>query len=198
MKSRNKLLLIGLVTVGIGIGTYFTFAGGISKVSTAYDTYKITEKKTENGQKITFDSSKGNHELSVKKGDEVKKGQVLFEFKDPSIKLEKGKADMQKKLEAREVALLQKQIDAAKQKLQKDKNDGAEETMLQAAEQEIEEQEAHLEMKKFEVEATNERIQANKEIASGLIVTSKVDGVIEEINKGGTGSITIRIAGQSR
>ncbi|MCU4991511.1 efflux RND transporter periplasmic adaptor subunit [Bacillus cereus] len=209
---KKKLLLISVVTIGIGVGSYFTFTKDSSEVVMAYDTYKITEKKIENAQKfggevipngietIAFDPSKGNYELSVKKGEEVKKGKVLFKYDDSSIKLEKSEADMQKKLVEKEVALLQKQIDTAKQKLQKDKNAGVEKTMLQAAEQEIQGQETQLEMKKFEIEKANQLIQANKEKANALAVTSPVDGVIEEISKGtdektGVSGITIRTAG---
>lgn len=212
MKKKNKLLLIGLVTIGTGVGAYFTFAGETREVAMAYDTYKITEKKIENAQKfggevipngietIAFDSSKGSYKLAVKKGDEVKKGQFLFQYNDSSIKIEKDEAEMQKKLAEKEVALLQKQIDIAKQKLQKDKNTGVEKTMLQAAENEIQGQEANLEMKKFEVEKANQIIQANKEKANALTVTSPVDGVIEEIsketdNKAGMSGIIIRTAG---
>ncbi|MGE0979164.1 efflux RND transporter periplasmic adaptor subunit [Bacillus cereus] len=212
MKKKNKLLLIGVVTIGIGVGSYFTFAGGSSEVAMAYDTYKITEKKIENAQKfsgevipngietIAFDPSKGNYELSVKKGDEVKKGQLLFKYNDSSIKVEKNEADMQKKLAEKEVALLQKQINTAKQKLQKDKNAGVEKAMLQAAEQEIQGQESQLEMKKFEIEKANQMMQAHKEKASALVVTSPVDGVIEEVSKeadekAGMSGITIRTAG---
>ncbi|WP_255444847.1 efflux RND transporter periplasmic adaptor subunit [Bacillus sp. TE8-1] len=209
---KKKLLLISVVTIGIGVGSYFTFTSDSSEVAMAYDTYKITEKKIENAQKfggevipngietIAFDPSKGNYELSVKKGEEVKKGKLLFKYDDPSIKLEKSEADMQKKLAEKEVALLQKQIDTAKQKLQKDKNAGVEKTMLQAAEQEIQGHETQLEMKKFEIEKANQLIQANKEKVNALTVTSPVDGVIEEISKGtdektGMSGITIRTAG---
>ncbi|WP_420974650.1 efflux RND transporter periplasmic adaptor subunit [Bacillus thuringiensis] len=212
MKKKNKLLLIGVVTIGIGVGSYFTFADDNAEVAMAYDTYKITEKKIENAQKfggevipngietIAFDPSKGDYKLSVKKGDEVKKGKLLFQYNDSSIKIEKGEAEMQKKLAEKEVALLQKQIDTAKQKLQKDKNAGVEKTMLQAAEQEIQGQETNLEMKKFEIEKANQVIQANKEKANALAVTSPVDGVIEEISKeadekAGMSGITIRTAG---
>ncbi|QUG84601.1 efflux RND transporter periplasmic adaptor subunit [Bacillus nitratireducens] len=212
MKKKKKVLLIGVLIAGIGAGTYFGLAGSSPEVAMAYDTYKITEKKIENAQKfggevipngiemIAFDLSKGNYELAVKKGDEVKKGQLLFKYSDASIKLEKSESDMQKKLAEKEVALLQKQIDNAKQKLQKDKASGAEKAMLQAAEQEMQGQETQLEMKKFEVEKANQMIQAIKEKTNALAVTSPADGVIEEISKeangkAGMSGVTIRTAG---
>ena len=54
------------------------------------------------------------------------------------MKLGVTEAEMQKKLADKEVALLQKQIDTAKQKLQeKDKNAGSPGEMLEATETEI-------------------------------------------------------------
>lgn len=170
---KNKLLFICLVTIGIGAGTYFIFASGNSIVDV-----EIT----------SVDSSKGNYELSAKKGDEVKKGQVLFKYDNSSIKQEKNAADMQNKLAEEEEVALQKQIDVATQKLQNDKNAGA-------AEQEIQWQEEKLEMQKSNVELANQMVRMNKETANGL-VTSPVDGVIEDVNKGTDGKdqgITIRI-----
>ena len=68
------------------------------------------------------------------------------------MKLGVTEAEMQKKLADKEVALLQKQIDTAKQKLQKDKNAGSPGEMLKATETEIAQLESQLEIKKFEVE----------------------------------------------
>ncbi|MDM5187236.1 efflux RND transporter periplasmic adaptor subunit [Bacillus sp. DX4.1] len=212
MKKKNKVLLTGLVTIGIAAGSYFTFTGGGSDVAMAYSGYKVTEKSIQNAQKfggevipngtetIAFDPSKGTYDLSVKKGDTVEKGQLLFKYNDPSIKLGVTEAEMQKKLAEKEVALLKKQIDAAKQKLQKDKNAGSPQEMLKATESEIQGQEAQLEMKKFEVEKATQMIQANNEKLNTLAVTSPVDGVVEDITKGidektGMSGITLRTAG---
>ncbi len=62
------------------------------------------------------------YELAVKKGDEIKKGQHLFKYNDPAAKQGVTEAEMQKKIAQKVVTLFQKQIDAAKQKLQKDTN----------------------------------------------------------------------------
>ncbi|WP_242222665.1 efflux RND transporter periplasmic adaptor subunit [Bacillus cereus group sp. BfR-BA-01380] len=211
MKKKTKILIIGLATIGIGAGSYFALAGG-SDSTMAYSGYKVTEKKIENAQKfggevipngietIAFDPTKGNYELAVKKGDQVKKGQMLFKYNNSSIKLEKNDAEMQKKLAEKEVALLQKQLDASKQKLQTAKQSGATSEMLKAAEQEVQAQETQLETKKFEVEKANQMIENNKEKENALSVTSPVDGTIEDINKGteekaAMSGITIRTAG---
>lgn len=109
MKKKNKVIITGLITIGIAAGSYFTFAGG-GDVAKAYSSYKVSEKQIENAQKfggevipngietIAFDPSKGTYELSVKKGDEVKKGQLLFKYNDPSMKLGVTEAEMQKNL----------------------------------------------------------------------------------------------------
>ncbi len=69
---------------------------------------------------------------------------------------------MQKKIAQKEVTLFQKQIDAAKQKLQKDKNAGLPAEALKASEIEVQQLESQLEMKKFEVEKSDEMIKAAK------------------------------------
>ncbi|MEC2391676.1 efflux RND transporter periplasmic adaptor subunit, partial [Bacillus toyonensis] len=88
MKKKNKVLITSVVAIGIAAGSYFAFAGGGSDVAMAYSSYKVTEKQIENAQKfggevipngietISFDPTKGTYELAVKKGDEVKKGQL--------------------------------------------------------------------------------------------------------------------------
>ncbi|KEK24257.1 efflux RND transporter periplasmic adaptor subunit [Bacillus gaemokensis] len=212
MKKKNKVLITSVVAIGIAAGSYFAFAGGSSDVAMAYSGYKITEKQIENAQKfggevipngietIAFDPSKGTYELAVKKGDEVKKGQLLFKYNDPTIKLGVTEAEMQKKLAEKEVTLYKKQLDAAKQKLQKDKNAGAPGEMLKASETEIQTLESQLEMKKFEVEKADQMIKTNKEKLTTLSVTSPADGVIEDITKNadektGMSGITIRNAG---
>ncbi|MDP7978759.1 efflux RND transporter periplasmic adaptor subunit [Bacillus sp. WLY-B-L8] len=211
MKKKTKLLIVGLATIGIGAGSYFALAGG-STPAMAYSGYKVTEKKIENAQKfggevipngietIAFDPTKGNYELAVKKGDQVKKGQLLLKYNNSSIKLEKSEAEMQKKLAEKEVALLQKQVDAAKQKLQTAKQSGAAGDMLKAAEQEVQAQETQLEMKKLEVEKAKQMMQNIQEKENALSATSPVDGTIEDINKGteekaAMSGITIRTAG---
>ncbi len=45
-----------------------------------------------------FDPTKGTYELAVKKGDEVKKGQLLFKYNDPTAKQGVTEAEMQKKI----------------------------------------------------------------------------------------------------
>ncbi|PEY30147.1 efflux transporter periplasmic adaptor subunit [Bacillus cereus] len=211
MKKKNKVIITGLITIGIAAGSYFAFAGS-GDVAKAYSSYKVSEKQIENAQKfggevipngmetIAFDPSKGTYELAVKKGDEVKKGQLLFKYNDPTMKLSVTEAEMQKKLANKEVELVNKQLNAAKQKLQKDKNAGSPGEMLKAAETEIAQLESQLEMKKFEVEKADQMIQTSKEKLTTLSVTSPADGVIEDISKNadektGMSGITLRTAG---
>lgn len=108
---------------------------------------------------------------------------------------------MQKKIAQKEVTLFQKQIDAAKQKLQKDKNAGLPAEALKASEAEVGQLESQIEMKKFEVEKADEMIKAAKEKVNTLSVTSPADGVIDDIvktadEKTGMSGITLRHAGQ--
>ncbi|MCU4988884.1 efflux RND transporter periplasmic adaptor subunit [Bacillus cereus] len=212
MKKKNKVLITSVVAIGIAAGSYFAFAGGGSDVAMAYSGYKVTEKQIENAQKfggevipsgietISFDPTKGTYELSVKKGDEVKKGQLLFKYNDPTAKQGVTEAEMQKKIAQKEVTLFQKQIDTAKQKLQKDKNAGLPAEALKASEIEVQQLESQLEMKKFEVEKADEMIKAAKEKVNTLSVTSPADGVIDDIvkiadEKTGMSGITLRHAG---
>lgn len=213
MKKKNKVLITSVVAIGIAAGSYFAFAGGGgSEVAMAYSGYKVTEKQIENAQKfggevipngietISFDPTKGTYELAVKKGDEVKKGQLLFKYNDPAAKQGVTEAEMQKKIAQKEVTLFQKQIDAAKQKLQKDKNAGLPAEALKASEIEVQQLESQLEMKKFEVEKSDEMIKAAKERVNTLSVTSPADGVIDDIvkiadEKTGMSGITLRHAG---
>ncbi|MBW3496731.1 efflux RND transporter periplasmic adaptor subunit (plasmid) [Bacillus sp. FDAARGOS_1420] len=177
-----------------------------------YETYKVTEKHIVNTQKIggevvpngietiVFDPSKGKYQLSVKAGEEIKKGQLLFQYNDTSIKLKNREADSQKRLVKGEVAMLQKQLNAAKQKLQQDKNAGGEKSILQADEQSVQEQEVQLEKQQLEVEKANQMSQTNKEMMDELAVTSPVAGMIEKITKEvdektGMNGITIRTDG---
>ncbi|WP_242141829.1 MULTISPECIES: efflux RND transporter periplasmic adaptor subunit [unclassified Bacillus cereus group] len=212
MKKKNKVFITSVVVIGIVAGSYFAFGGGSSDVAIAYSGYKVTEKQIENTQKfggevipngmetIAFDPSKGTYELAVQKGDEVKKGQLLFTYNDPTMKLGVTEAEMQKKLAEKEVTLLKKQIDTAKQTLQKNKNAGAPQEMLKASETEVQQLESQLEMKKFEVEKAEQMIKTNKEKLTTLSVTSPVDGFIDEITKNtdektGLNGITIRHTG---
>ncbi|PEA23482.1 efflux transporter periplasmic adaptor subunit [Bacillus cereus] len=209
MKRANKLLIVGVITIGLGVGSYMTFAGESEPVKT-YKTYEVTEKQIENEQKlggevipngiekISFDPTKGTYELAVKKGDEVKKGQLLFKYNDPITKQGVTEAEMQKKIAQKEVTLHQKQIDTAKQKLKKDKNSALPEEALKASEIEVQQLESQLEMKKFEVEKADEMIKAAKEKVNTLSVTSPADGVIDDIvknNDAGMSGITLRHAG---
>ncbi|TKI90972.1 efflux RND transporter periplasmic adaptor subunit, partial [Bacillus cereus] len=96
MKKINKVIIIGVVTIGIGAGAYMTFAGSSEPVMT-YKVSEVLEKQIENQQKfagevipngietISFDPTKGTYDLAVKKGDEVKKGQLLFKYNDPTV-----------------------------------------------------------------------------------------------------------------
>ncbi|MGH1279256.1 efflux RND transporter periplasmic adaptor subunit [Bacillus basilensis] len=212
MKKKNKVLITSVVAIGIAAGSYFAFSGGGSDVAMAYSGYKVTEKQIENAQKfggevipsgietISFDPTKGTYELSVKKDDEVKKGQLLFKYNDPTAKQGVTEAEMQKKIAQKEVTLFQKQIDTAKQKLQKDKNAGLPAEALKASEIEVQQLESQLEMKKFEVEKADEMIKAAKEKVNTLSVTSPADGVIDDIvkiadEKTGMSGITLRHAG---
>ncbi|PFJ17187.1 efflux transporter periplasmic adaptor subunit [Bacillus cereus] len=211
MKKVNKVVIVGVLTIGIGTGAYMTFAGGSKPVMT-YKIEQVTEKQIENQQKfggevipngietISFDPTKGTYELVVQKGDEVKKGQLLFKYNDPIAKQGVTEAEMQKKIVQKEVTLHQKQIDVAKQKLQKDKNAGLPQEALKASEIEVQQLESQLEMKKFEVEKADEMIKAAKEKLITLSVTSPVDGVIDDIittsnEKNGMSGITLRHAG---
>ncbi|KOS29997.1 ABC transporter substrate-binding protein [Bacillus anthracis] len=214
MKKKNKVLITSVVAIGIAAASYFAFAGGGgSEVAMAYSGYKVTEKQIENAQKfggevipngietISFDPTKGTvMKVAVKKGDEVKKGQLLFKYNDPAAKQGVTEAEMQKKIAQKEVTLFQKQIDAAKQKLQKDKNAGLPAEALKASEIEVQQLESQLEMKKFEVEKSDEMIKAAKERVNTLSVTSPADGVIDDIvkiadEKTGMSGITLRHAG---
>lgn len=153
MKTVNKVVIVGVLTVGIGAGAYMNFAGSSEPVMT-YKTSEVLEKQIENKQKfagevipngmeiISFDPTKGTNELAVKKGDEVKKGQLLFKYNDPTVKQGVTEVEMQKKIAQKEVTLQQKQIDAAKQKLQKDKNAGLPAEAVKASEIEIQQLES--------------------------------------------------------
>ncbi|PGM53357.1 efflux transporter periplasmic adaptor subunit [Bacillus cereus] len=211
MKKINKVIIVGVVTIGIGVGAYMTFAGSSEPVMT-YKISEVLEKQIENQQKfagevipngmetISFDPTKGTYELAVQKGDEVKKGQLLFKYNDPTVKQSVTEAEMQKKIAQKEVILQQKQIDVAKQKLQKDKNAGLPAEAVKASEIEVQELESQLEMKKFEVEKADEMIKVAKEKLNTLSVTSPADGVIDDIvttsnEKNDMSGITIRHAG---
>ncbi|MCW9132027.1 efflux RND transporter periplasmic adaptor subunit [Bacillus paramycoides] len=211
MKKINKVVIAGVVTIGIGVGAYMTFAGGSEPVMT-YKISEVLEKQIENQQKfsgevipngietISFNPTKGTYELAVKKGDEVTKGQLLFKYNDPIARQGVTEAEMQKRIVQKEVTLQQKQIDVAKQKLKKDKNAGLPGEALKASEIEVQQLESQLEMKKFEVEKADEMIKAAKEKLNTLSVTSPADGVIDDIvktadEKSGMSGITLRHAG---
>ncbi|EJR54532.1 efflux transporter, RND family, MFP subunit [Bacillus cereus VD107] len=211
MKKVNKVVIAGVVTIGIGVGAYMTFAGGSEPVL-ASKVYQVTEKQIENQQKfagevipngmetISFDPTKGTFELAVQKGDEVKKGQLLLKYNDSTVKQGVTEAEMQKRIAQKEVTLQQKQIDVAKQKLKKDKNAGLPGEAINASEIEVQQLESQLEMKKFEVEKADEMITVAKEKLNTLSVTSPADGVIDDIvkisdEKSGMSGITLRHAG---
>ncbi|EJS70080.1 MULTISPECIES: efflux RND transporter periplasmic adaptor subunit [Bacillus] len=211
MKKVNKVIIVGVLTIGIGVGGYMTFAGNSEPVIT-YKVSKVLEKQIENHQKfsgevipngietISFDQTKGTYELAVKKGDEVTKGQLLFKYNDPIARQGVTEAEMQKRIAQKEVTLLQKQINVAKQKLQKDKTAGLPAEAVKASEIEIQQLESQLEMKKFEVEKAVEMIKVAKEKVNALSVTSPADGVIDDIvrnadEKTGMSGITLRQAG---
>ncbi|HHK5565873.1 TPA: efflux RND transporter periplasmic adaptor subunit [Bacillus thuringiensis] len=211
MKKVNKVIIVGVLTIGIGVGGYMTFAGNSEPVIT-YKLSEVIEKHIENQQKfggevipngietISFDPTKGTYELAVKKGDEVTKGQLLFKYNDPIARQGVTEAEMQKKIAQKEVTFQQKQIDVAKQKLQKDKTAGLPAEAVKASEIEIQQLESQLEMKKFEVEKAVEMIKVAKEKVNALSVTSPADGVIDDIvkisdEKSGMSGITLRHAG---
>ncbi|KAA6461636.1 MULTISPECIES: efflux RND transporter periplasmic adaptor subunit [Bacillus cereus group] len=211
MKKVNKVIIVGVLTIGIGVGGYMTFAGNSDPIMT-YKVSEVLEKQIENHQKfsgevipngietISFDQTKGTYELAVKKGDEVTKGQLLFKYNDPIARQGVTETEMQKRIAQKEVTLLQKQINVAKQKLQKDKTAGLPAEAVKASEIEIQQLESQLEMKKFEVEKAVEMIKVAKEKVNALSVTSPADGVIDDIvkisdEKSGMSGITLRHAG---
>ncbi|MGZ7147941.1 efflux RND transporter periplasmic adaptor subunit [Bacillus sp. BC08] len=208
MKKVNKVVIVGVVTIGIGFGAYMTFAEGSEPVISS-KVYQVTEKQIENQQKfagevipngmetISFDPTKGTYELVVQKGAEVKRGQLLFKYNDPTVKQGVTEVEMQKRIAQKEVTLQQKQIDVAKQKLQKDKNTDLPAEAVKASEIEIQQLESQLEMKKFEVEKADEMIKVAKEKVNTLSVTSPADGVIDDIvttsnENNGMSGITLR------
>ncbi|MGG0256577.1 efflux RND transporter periplasmic adaptor subunit [Bacillus toyonensis] len=215
MKNKNKVIITSIVAIGIVAGSYFTFAGGGSEVVPKYSGYTVTEKQIENTQKfvgevipngiesIPFDPTKGTYELAVKKGDEVKKDQLLFKYNDPVAKQGVAKAEMQKKIAQKEVNSYQKQVDLAKQQLQKDKNAGLPGEALKGLETQIQQLESQLEMKQIDVEQSDEMIKESKEKLNTLSVMSPTDGVIDDIvtnidEKTGRNGITLRHAGPSK
>ncbi|MEH7448570.1 efflux RND transporter periplasmic adaptor subunit [Bacillus toyonensis] len=211
MKKVNKVIIVGVLTIGIGVGGYMTFAGNSEPIMT-YKLSEVIEKHIENQQNlsgevipngietISFDPTKGTYDLVVQKGEEVKKGQLLFKYNDPITKQGVTEAEIQKKIAQKEVTLLQKQIDVAKQKVKKEKNVSLSGEAVKAAEIEVQQSESQLEMKKFEVEKADEMIKAAKEKVNALSVTSPADGVIDDIvrnadEKTGMSGITLRQAG---
>ena len=51
MKTVNKVVIVGVLTVGIGAGAYMNFAGSSEPVMT-YKTSEVLEKQIENQQKF--------------------------------------------------------------------------------------------------------------------------------------------------
>ncbi|EEK72735.1 hypothetical protein bcere0007_27860 [Bacillus mycoides] len=43
MKKAKKLVIVGVITIGLGVGSYMTFAGESEPVKT-YKIYEVTEK----------------------------------------------------------------------------------------------------------------------------------------------------------
>lgn len=76
MKTVNKVVIVGVLTVGIGAGAYMNFAGRSEPVMT-YKTSEVLEKQIENQQKfagevipngmeiISFDPTKGNSSSGI-------------------------------------------------------------------------------------------------------------------------------------
>ena len=55
MKKKNKVIITGLVTIGIAAGSYFALAGG-GDVAKAYSSYKVSEKQIENHKNLVAKS----------------------------------------------------------------------------------------------------------------------------------------------
>jgi len=193
MKKKHKVIITILLIIGTSIGTYFTFTDKGSAVVIAYKSYKVTEKKMEIThkfagevipnviEKIPFDPLKGTYELAVKKGEQVKKGQLLFKYNDSSMKLSVNEVEIEKKFAEKKVELQKKQIEVLKQKLHRERQVGSSQEILKVIETETQQLQLQLEMQKIEVEKASEILQINKEKLKTLVVTSPVSGVIEDI-----------------
>ncbi|HDX9708167.1 TPA: efflux RND transporter periplasmic adaptor subunit, partial [Bacillus thuringiensis] len=51
MKKKNKLFIIGMITIGLSMGGYVAFIGK-SEAVMAYKIYQVKEKQIQNAQKF--------------------------------------------------------------------------------------------------------------------------------------------------
>lgn len=153
---------VGMLT-GTGLGTQNRFSGEVE----AQDTMKLTLSENE---KIK--------EIFVEKGQEVKKGTKLFEYdtEDLSMTLEQAELELEKI--DNNISSMNSQIAA----LNKEKKEAPSSeqlsytTQIQELQMNIKQEEYNYKVKELEVNRTKKSLKSS-------VVTSTVDGIIQEINE---------------
>lgn len=153
---------VGMLT-GTGLGTQNRFSGEVE----AQDTMKLSLSENEKVK-----------EIFVEKGQEVKKGTKLFEYdtEDLSMTLEQAELELEKI--DNNISSMNSQIAA----LNKEKKEAPSSeqlsytTQIQELQMNIKQEEYNYKVKELEVNRTKKSLKSS-------VVTSTVDGIIQEINE---------------
>ncbi len=202
--SKKKKWLIGsaicagvLVLAGIGAGG-FTFFTHMNRMAVSSEAEPYAEsvavymgRESESGQtfsgkvepekqqKVYIDSEKGSMKKTyVKEGDQVKKGDKLFEYEGEDHSEDVEQANLQIEMTNLQISRLQTSITETEKKLK-----SAEKEEKSQLQDELDQTDFDLKTSQLELKQHQKELAALTKNTGSHIVTSKHDGIVQSVNQ---------------
>jgi HlyD family secretion protein len=195
---KKKWIMIGVIALIVliaGINIAVTQARKASSKEELQFT-KVVERTLTNTKLISgqvvpgnietlyADPSKGKiNEIFVKEGDEVQKGQKLFSYESTELSLQVKQAELDKKMADMRYAQGKEKISSLKKEIQKAKDNGADDTVLQPLQAQLDEAEMQQKTMDLEMEKNKLQMQELEKKQGDLIVYSNTAGVVQKLDK---------------
>lgn len=156
------------------VTTVATLMGDVSGTQNRYAGVVEPQKTV----KVKVDSSRKIKTVNVKEGDQVKEGDVLFEYDESALQDDLAQAELDLERLKNEASSLQNQVDT----LTNEKKEAKEEDQLSYT---IEIQTAQMNLKKneYDQKTKEKQIEKLKSSSGDLEVKSELSGVIKKINE---------------
>ncbi|WP_028401525.1 efflux RND transporter periplasmic adaptor subunit [Ectobacillus panaciterrae] len=197
-KKKKKWIIIGVVALiviiaGVNIAVMQSKKKGGSQ---ELKFVSVTEKTLHNTKLVSgrivpgsietiyADPTKGKvKEIFVKEGDEVQKGQKLFSYESSELSLQVKQAELDKKMTAMRYDQGKEKISSLKKDIQKAKDAGADDTVLQPLEAQLKEAEFQQKSTELEVEKNKLQMQELDKKQNDLVVYSNTNGIVQKLDK---------------
>lgn len=194
-KKLWKWVSIVLVVAVVAIANiYFVKANEEEKLSVK--TIKLEEVKLnnkviatgevnfENQRKVYYNPAKGEKiSLSVEQGDDISKGEKLFQYDDPSISSQKEQLTLENKKILIYLEKYNHNIDQLKEEIKEEKNDEANDEVIEQLEENQQDIEYERRIYNIDYSINKKKIEELSRKEESLTVVSPIDGQISTIKQ---------------